>query len=847
MKKHVLLIFVFFLFGISRSIAQITEPIVLGYFPSWSESWVSTNQDSPLRRIPSFVTHVFLSFAKPDLVYTQGSYDISQTGIDVPYDGCTLKESVSALKDKGINVILSVGGETYWNNPAVYANINYQSIKDLVDDIGFAGIDWDFEPNGSFSDIGNAANVQHFIDFITNSRALMPASQGYIIACAPSGVGALGGQTNNDLNSPYKFSNRNSLTGETDANLYSGTVTTNGINLFGFSATGHMIPVLQAVGSQIDIVAYQGYNCGGSANRTIMYDAYAYYAELYGFKIAAGVHYPNEPWGPYYTYTHANVASLSAHIRDYPTRVGDNDGVMIWQLLLAGASSSAYSYMHAGSLVLNGSTEANAVTNATNFSLEPYTGGAEGCSGGGSTTLYCGYPAYSATNSYATTGTHVYYNCKIWQNLWWANPGELPGSNGVWSEVSNCSPNPTIAISANATTICPGTAVTFTATPTDGGSTPAYQWQVNGSNQGTNSATFTTSALTNGQSVTCIITSSGSCASQTTATSNAIVITVSSATVTPAVAITAGSSTTICAGTPITFTASPTNGGTTPTYQWLVNGQSTGVTTANFTTSSLTNGQTVTCVMTSNNACASPATANSNSVNVIVNPIPASPIGSATNNCGSSDLTVSGSNLVWSNAQTSPTITVTTAGTYTVTQTVNSCTSTATSLTAAPLTIPVITIASLTDLCIYDATLSLTQASPSGGTYSGNGVTNNAFNPSIAGIGTTTITYDYTAGNGCSASQTAMITVDACLGLNEMNEVSMTVFPNPTTGWITIDGETTLIQAIRVYDFSGRLILSDPAINSTNKFIDLSQLAHGTYVLEVLTEKATYKQQISIQ
>jgi len=28
-----------------------------------------------------------------------------------------------------------------------------------------------------------------------------------------------------------------------------------------------------------------------------MYDAYAYYADQYGFVIAAGVHYPPEPWG----------------------------------------------------------------------------------------------------------------------------------------------------------------------------------------------------------------------------------------------------------------------------------------------------------------------------------------------------------------------------------------------------------------------------------------------------------------------------------------------------------------------------------------------------------------------
>ena len=219
------------------SLAQINEKIVLGYFPSWSETWTSSNQNSKLRETPPFVNYLFLAFAKPNLTYIADSYDLSDTGIEVPYDGCTLKESISALKDKGIKVILSVGGETYWASGNAY-NINYQQIKDLVDDMGFAGIDWDFEPNGSFANIGNSTNVQHFIDFISQSRNIMPKSEGYLIACAPSGVGALGGQVNDDPDSPFQFANRNALTGEDDSNLYSGSAVTNGINLFGFSATG---------------------------------------------------------------------------------------------------------------------------------------------------------------------------------------------------------------------------------------------------------------------------------------------------------------------------------------------------------------------------------------------------------------------------------------------------------------------------------------------------------------------------------------------------------------------------------------------------------------------------------
>ncbi|MCK6648386.1 MAG: hypothetical protein L6Q66_01910, partial [Bacteroidia bacterium] len=175
-----------------------------------------------------------------------------------------------------------------------------------------------------------------------------------------------------------------------------------------------------------------------------------------------------------------------------------------------------------------------------------------------------------------------------------------------------------VSVAASATTICSGNSVTFTATPTNGGATPSYQWQVNGSNVGTNSPTFTSTTLTNGQTVTVIMTSSSTCATGSPATSNSVVMTVNS-TVVPSVSIVA-SVTTICSGSSVTFTATPTNGGTTPSYQWQVNGSNVGTNSSTFTSSTLNNGDAVTVIMTSSNTCASPASTTSNSVSMTVNP-----------------------------------------------------------------------------------------------------------------------------------------------------------------------------------------------------------------------------------
>jgi hypothetical protein len=88
-----------------------------------------------------------------------------------------------------------------------------------------------------------------------------------------------------------------------------------------------------------------------------------------------------------------------------------------------------------------------------------------------------------------------------------------------------------VTIAASANTVCEGTQVTFTATPTNGGTTPFYQWKVNGEFVGTNSPTHSYIPA-NGDSIRCIMTSSVPC-SQNPATSNTITMTVNPFPVTP--------------------------------------------------------------------------------------------------------------------------------------------------------------------------------------------------------------------------------------------------------------------------------------------------------------------------
>src|SRR4030095_4828412 len=74
--------------------------------------------------------------------------------------------------------------------------------------------------------------------------------------------------------------------------------------------------------------------------------------------------------------------------------------------------------------------------------------------------------------------------------------GNPATSNAIATTViANQPVSVSIASSDADNTICDGTSVTFTATPTNGGSTPSYQWKLNGNNVGSNQATYTTSTL----------------------------------------------------------------------------------------------------------------------------------------------------------------------------------------------------------------------------------------------------------------------------------------------------------------------------------------------------------------
>jgi len=127
---------------------------------------------------------------------------------------------------------------------------------------------------------------------------------------------------------------------------------------------------------------------------------------------------------------------------------------------------------------------------------------------------------------------------------------------------------------------------------------------------------------------------------------------------------------------------------------------------------------------------------------------------------GTTPVTVNGIN-------SSPyTIDVSSTGVYSATSITNGhCNGTASGSAAVVFNnLPNVTFAPLTSVCFEFPEFQLVGGSPAGGTYSGNGVNGNMFNPAVAGVGTHTLTYTYTDPlTTCTNSATQTITVNSSI------------------------------------------------------------------------------------
>ncbi|TPG36268.1 T9SS sorting signal type C domain-containing protein [Flavobacterium pectinovorum] len=220
------------------------------------------------------------------------------------------------------------------------------------------------------------------------------------------------------------------------------------------------------------------------------------------------------------------------------------------------------------------------------------------------------------------------------------------GSATISVKANGCSSSSTVSTTVTVTPNLSAVAITptggqalclissgtlLTVAETGGGTITPRQWGKRSVTGGTitpiasaTAVTFTPTGANLGVGNWLIVcTSTPSCGSPIV--SNEVSVTVSPD-LAASVSIAASPSGAICAGTSVTFTATATNGGTTPTYQWF-NGLTQVGTGSTYSSSTLANNDAIKVVMTSNaSPCLTGSPATSNTITMTVNALPSTPI-----------------------------------------------------------------------------------------------------------------------------------------------------------------------------------------------------------------------------
>lgn len=155
-------------------------------------------------------------------------------------------------------------------------------------------------------------------------------------------------------------------------------------------------------------------------------------------------------------------------------------------------------------------------------------------------------------------------------------------------------------------------------------------------------------------------------------------------------------------------------------------------------------------------------------------------------------------------------------------------------------------------VCVNWPVMTLT-GYPSGGTYLGQGVTGNSFDPATAGVGTHIIYYIHMNASGCADTAMQTIVVNSCQGVEEtLSSDLVSIFPNPSSGHfnVSIDYPGLKEVSISVMDIQGKVVYTSSRTATSNAFskdLSLENLSDGVYSLQVISNLGIATKKIVIQ
>ena len=307
-----------------------------------------------------------------------------------------------------------------------------------------------------------------------------------------------------------------------------------------------------------------------------------------------------------------------------PTPSTASAGTTNYYVSQSSGSNSCESQLAQIAVTVNATPSAPTATDPSAYCQNATASALTATSTGGNTLYWYTVPTGGSgsttapTPSTSTAGTTSYYVAD--RN----NTSSCEGTRTTITVTVNPSITASVSNSASSTSACGGGSITFTATPTNGGSSPTYQWYLNGAAlSGETNPTYTLATPSNADAVYVAMTPSAqSCLTSSSAT-NSSTITLTSSASTPTVAIQTSATSAICPGTSVTFSVNTSaNMGASPTYVWKKNGTAiTGETSSTYVSTDLLNNDQITLEMTSslNGLCLTQSSATSSAITTTVN------------------------------------------------------------------------------------------------------------------------------------------------------------------------------------------------------------------------------------
>ncbi len=162
--------------------------------------------------------------------------------------------------------------------------------------------------------------------------------------------------------------------------------------------------------------------------------------------------------------------------------------------------------------------------------------------------------------------------------------------------------------------------------------------------------------------------------------------------------------------------------------------------------------------------------------------------------------------------------------------------------------LPNVTLQPQDTACLNRPPYELTGGSPEGGSYSGTGVGNNFFDPSIAGLGTHVITYTYEDENGCVNSAEQELAVDICAGIGNPEDDGIIIYPNPSNGKFLLKLDRAAPVNVSIYSITGNKVYENEFAGSSDRSysIDLNHQSVGMYIINVYFDGEYFVEKIRI-